>query len=73
MSHFFKKIEISFNKEQVEYPDIEWNKDNSTSSGEKDGIEIIREGSQELDLIIKLYINYLPFQFKVKNSSSMVL
>ena len=65
MTHFLRKVEISFNKEQVDYPDLEWNKE-TAKNPDRDGIEIIREGNKELDLSISIYINYSPRQFKVK-------
>jgi SWI/SNF-related matrix-associated actin-dependent regulator of chromatin subfamily D len=80
MTHFIRKVEISFNKEQVEYPDIEWNKEthlSGTSGGQaeedKDGIQVIREGDKEYDLSIAIHINYTPKQFKVKSELSALI
>ena len=68
MTHFVRKIEISFNKQ--EYPDIEWNKDTFAAglkaSEDKDGIEIIREGDKELELTIGIHMNFVPKQFKAR-------
>ena len=77
MTHFIRKLEISFNKEQVNYPDIEWNKEATSQDApmgeDKDGIEIIREGDKELDLLISLHVNYSPKQFKVKPELSSII
>ena len=70
MTHYIRKIEVAFDKEQVDYPHIEWNQDTSASglksSEDKDGIEIIREGNKELDLTISIHINHSPEQFKAR-------
>jgi SWI/SNF-related matrix-associated actin-dependent regulator of chromatin subfamily D len=67
MTRFVKKIEIMFNKDQVDYPSLEWNRETYNKElGEKDGIEILREGNKELDLNILIQINYSPKQYKVR-------
>ncbi len=72
MTHFVRRIEVAFSRDQVDYPDIEWCKDTSSAQGgkggeDRDGIEIIREGGRELDLVISIHVNYSPRQFKVKS------
>jgi len=67
MTRFLKKIEIVFNKDQVNYPSLEWNRETYNKEfGEKDGIEILREGDKELDLTILIHANYSPKQYRVK-------
>ncbi len=73
MTHMLRKVEIAFNREQADYPDIEWNKEIYTtglgaeqSAENKDGIEVVREGDKELDLTISVHIDYAPRQFRVR-------
>eukprot|EP00826_Nyctotherus_ovalis_P001385 TRINITY_DN1020_c0_g2_i6.p3 TRINITY_DN1020_c0_g2~~TRINITY_DN1020_c0_g2_i6.p3 ORF type:complete len:187 (-),score=52.24 TRINITY_DN1020_c0_g2_i6:1235-1795(-) len=74
MTRFVKKIDIEFNKEQADFPNLEWNRDtHSKELGEKDGIEILREGNKELNLTILIYINHSPKQYKVKPELSSII
>jgi len=65
MTHYLRKITIKFDKNEVDYPDLEWNKKTSKALN-KDGIEIIREGNKELNIQIAIHINYSPKQYKLK-------
>lgn len=74
MTRFVKKVDIAFDKEQADFPNLEWSRDtHSKELGEKDGIEILREGNKELNLTILIYINHSPKQYKVKPELSSVI
>ena len=66
-THFLNKVQISING----LPDIEWVKDDQTEDA--DGIEIIREGKEELQLTIKFYMNAGNQQYKLKDALSSLI
>jgi len=72
MTHFIRKVEISFNKDQaISCPLIEW--ENNEFSCSKDGLDITREGNSELDMQISIWLKYYPKQFKPKPALSQII
>ena len=66
-THFFNKVQVSV----TGLPDIEWVKDEQADDA--DGIEIIREGKEELQLTIRFYMNTGNQQYKIKDALSSLI